>query len=81
MANLRILRAFAKAALVSLHDDKLCFGGCVAKRRQVQGCGLFNASSVVFSYGPTTKSLKILLSSKRQKESAIIRRFVTTDVS
>lgn len=36
----------------------------------------FNASFFVFSYGQITKNLKILLSSRKQKGNAIIRRFV-----
>ena len=59
--------------------SNLCFRVCVAKRHQIQGWDLFNASFIVFSYGPTTKNLKILLLWRKQKGSAITRRFVVYD--
>ena len=49
----------------------------VVKRRQCQDGGFFNAIFFfIFSYGQIMKNLKILLSSRKQKGNAIIRRFV-----
>jgi len=36
----------------------------------------FNSFFFLFSYGRITKNLKILLSSRKRRENAIIRRFV-----
>lgn len=69
-----VIREICQTAAVSPRSNQDIF----VTRGQFQDGGLYKAIFVfvVFSYGQITKNLRILLSSRKQRGNATIRRFV-----